>query len=252
MVLLAASALLVACASAPSGSLREVRESSATPTRTWKLDYPRFAAWPQIDDAVLAFVESSKTDFVAQSEANTRAWLETSTEAERAIPRPPHEMVIEWQAAILGPHFASLELRRYWWIGGAHGDDELLTLNYDLKTSKELSIADVAGSSSVEAAVADKPELTPGRRDAILARIADLARSRLLQDWADRPFDREWLLRGTEPTEANYHNFTFDANRIVIHFAKYQIGPGSDGLVDVAIPRDLHEIPADRKKGDRP
>ena len=185
-----------------------------------RLEYPAFPALDAPTAKIRAFVEAAKSDFVAASVANDRAWAATATAAEKGRLRPPHEMILEWKAGSLGPRWLSLELHRYWWVGGAHGEDEILSVNYDISAGRFLVLADIL-----------PPSASP------LDQVAKLARSELLRRFADIPGIAPWIERGTAPISANYTCFTFDDTSITIHFARYQVGPGSNGLVEVVIPR---------------
>ena len=71
-----------------------------------------------------------------------------------------------------------------------------------------------------------------------LKAVAAFARAELLRRFASIPGIAVWIESGTEPNSANYECFTFDEKTITIHFAKYQVGPGINGLVDVVMPRE--------------
>jgi len=185
-----------------------------------RLEYPTFPALDAPTAKIRAFVEAAKSDFVTASIANDRAWAATATAAEKGLRRPPHEMILEWKAGSLGPRWLSLELHRYWWVGGAHGEDEILSVNYDISAGRFLELADIL-----------PPSAQP------LEYVAGIARAELLRRFSSIPGIAPWIERGTAPNSANYACFTFDDRSITIHFARYQVGPGSNGLVDVVIPR---------------
>ena len=185
-----------------------------------RLEYPVFPALAEPQAKVAAFVQAEKSAFVAASEANDRARAATAGPSEKEPRLPPHEMVIEWKAASLGPRWLSVELHRYWWVGGAHGEDEILSVNYDISAARFLDLVDLLPPSP-----------------SALEEIAAKARTELLARFASIPGIEPWIERGTAPTASNYKCFTFDDRSITIHFARYQVGPGSNGLVDVVIPR---------------
>ena len=204
----------------PSAIHRVVREASKGPGWTMRLEYPTFSALDAPTAKIRAFVEAAKSDFVTASVANDRAWAATASPAERGLSRPPHEMIVKWKASSLGPRWLSLELHRYWWVGGAHGEDEILSVNYDISAGRFLDLVDIL-----------PPSASP------LEEVAKLARSELLRRFSEIPGIAPWIERGTAPISSNYACFTFDEGSITIHFARYQVGPGSNGLVDVLIPR---------------
>jgi hypothetical protein len=198
-----------------------------------RLEYPAFPSLPGPEAMLRAFVDASRAEFEASSEANDLARAATASPEEKVLPRPPHEMIIEWKAASLGPRWLSLEVHRYWWVGGAHGEDALLSINYDIGSDRFLTLGDIlspAASSAMPPAAASATSS--------LEAVAAFARADLLRRFASTPGIAPWIESGTAPNSANYECFTFDEKTITIHFAKYQVGPGSAGLVDVVLPRD--------------
>ncbi len=223
-----------------------------------RLEYPEFPSLQAPESRVRKFVEEAKTDFVSASEENDKAWAATARPEEKLRSRPPHEMLLEWRGASLGPRWLSLELHRYWWVGGAHGEDAIFTINYDIKADRFLVLADILppppspaqqpappappppGPAQQPAPPSGPPSQTVARLPSAvpaLKSVADLARAELLRRFASIPGIAPWIERGTAPTNDNYQYFTFDDKNITIHFARYQVGPGSNGLVDVVLPR---------------
>ena len=224
MTALAATILVASCASlAPASPFRIVHRDESGSGWTLRLDYPRLPSAPAADAKIEAWIGAAVADFHSQSETNREAWAALASPEEKARPRPPHELLVDWRADSSGPRFISLVLHRYWWVGGAHGDDALLSINYDLGQERFLAIGDI---------------VTGGGADP-LARISALSRQALRQRFAGDPKLDLWIAEGTAPTRENFADFSFDEDRLFIHFAKYQIGPGSLGLVELSLPRDL-------------
>jgi hypothetical protein len=47
---------------------------------------------------------------------------------------------------------------------------------------------------------------------------------------------------GTDPTEENYKEFTFDADSITLYFQRYQVAPGAAGSIEITIYKNQLEV----------
>lgn len=121
------------------------------------------------------------------------------------------------------------------YTGGAHPYEEVVVYNYDVKNKKEMVLAD----------------LFPNDPN-YLTKISEISRNILINRFTESfggDFDtltekevyikenlEPMLFDGTNPTKPeNFSNFTFNKNKLIIHFGQYQVAPYVAGLQDVEI-----------------
>lgn len=122
------------------------------------------------------------------------------------------------------------------YTGGAHGYEEVVSYNYDVKNKKEVNLSD----------------LFPNDTD-YLTKVSDASREILTERFIEsfgiklNSIDEKekyineninpMIYEGTDPSNPeNFSNFTFNKNKVIIHFSQYQVGPYVAGLQDVEIP----------------
>jgi hypothetical protein len=105
-----------------------------------------------------------------------------------------------------------------YFAGAAHPGSVQATFNFDLRTGKRLTLADL---------------FTPG--SPYLATLSEQSRQLLAAQpgIGDLP---EFVTPGTEPTEANFAHWTLSDQDLVITFDQYQVAPGAAGTPHVSIP----------------
>lgn len=113
----------------------------------------------------------------------------------------------------------SFALEFYRYVGGANGITAVKTYNYSFKDGNWLSLSDVSAKStgeiSQELSAALSAKYNP-ENDAAL---------------------ESWILEGTSPEKGNFENFTFNDKSITFHYPKYEVLPGSYGVVSGEIAR---------------
>jgi hypothetical protein len=103
------------------------------------------------------------------------------------------------------------------YTGGAHGNQQINTKNFNLKTKKEILLKDLF------------------KNDSYLAFISQKAIQKLLLDDIS---DKNWINEGASPKYSNFENFTYNANNngLIFHFSPYQVAPYSEGIVTFELP----------------
>lgn len=203
-------------------SLHSLREAGESAFVTTLVEYPRVDGLPEVNERITAFVADSVADFRRESAENLRAWEETATDEEKARARPRHELLIRWKGHCLGPKALSLLFERYAWVGGANGRTTLFSINYDIQRRRFLDLGDLLG---------DKPATWPEL-------VSTLARKELLARYSGQGFPPSMIEAGTAPDPANFSCFTFDGRSVTVRFQKYQVAPGSAGLLEFTLPLD--------------
>lgn len=121
--------------------------------------------------------------------------------------------------------------------GGAHGYENKISFNYDLKNKKVLTLKDMFSTNfdylkylSTET----RKELE--KQFATLSK-EDKANSSpgAVQEYIDNMVSM--IKEGTKPEESNFSIFTFTPEKIKIYFAQYQVGPHTIGMPEVEVNR---------------
>lgn len=123
--------------------------------------------------------------------------------------------------------------------GGAHGFQNLLSYNYDVKNKKALTLSDILKDKKIE-------------QGSVLEFLSEESRKQLLQKFApdveykrssdDLVYDKdqyEFIIQsiydGTEPTAENFNVYTFTPDELTIYFGQYQVASYVDGIQEVKI-----------------
>lgn len=125
--------------------------------------------------------------------------------------------------------------------GGAHGYEDVISYNFDVKNKKELTLSNLFKND---------PDY--------LNKISQMSR-KILVDRFTESFGGDFesvkekelyiketiepmVYEGTNPINPdNFVNFTFTKDKLIIHFGQYQVGPYVAGLQDVEMPLSLLE-----------
>lgn len=106
------------------------------------------------------------------------------------------------------------------YTGGAHPNSYSFTLNFDLKTGKQLTLADL---------------FKPGSK--YLKTISDFCINDLKEDMSDMS-DDDWIKTGAGPDLKNYGSWSITKKGILITFDSYQVAAYAAGPQEVLIPYD--------------
>jgi hypothetical protein len=194
------------------------------------VEYPQFANAPTSFNAEIAdFVNDNIAEFKKISAENWQARQDTAPlgEPKQEFPDQPFYFTLSWEPEQLNQNYVSFVVRFYEYIGGANENQNLKAFNYDLKSGREVSLAD----------------LFPSVPD-YLDKISDLVRSSLssqLDAVSGGHVQTDILNQGTEPTLDNFSNFVFNDGVVTFYFPKYQVAPGVFGEQYVSIPIDRIE-----------
>ncbi|MDP3177136.1 MAG: DUF4163 domain-containing protein [Spirochaetaceae bacterium] len=218
-----AATALASCATLPvtdALELRALRSAESGPGYTYVVEYPAFPAHPDATRVAESFARETIAAFIDEGRANRAAWEATASPEELARGRPPFELILDWRAERLGPEGISVLLEAYAYTGGAHGSLNFKSLNYDPRSRKLLTLAEVlGGQGDLEAAAAE-------------------ARAELkerLNRRADPDMDK-WIDEGTAPVPENFDVFVRRAGIVTVIFPPYQVAPWSEGMQRVELP----------------
>jgi Deacetylase PdaC/Protein of unknown function (DUF3298) len=183
-------------------------------------EYPQFVSADdsfnkKISDLVTSEIETFKKDAKDNYEARRETAPAGSPLPE--TPDQPFDFIAEWQPSQINGDYISFVLNIYYFVGGAHGANEIHAFNYDVKKRKEITMLDFFNSSQDSL---DK-----------LAQLAEQDVTSQLQSQGLQMDDflKQMIQQGTAATEDNYKNFTFNYNSLTIYFEQYQVAPGAVG-----------------------
>jgi hypothetical protein len=133
--------------------------------------------------------------------------------------------------------FISFVLTYGGFTGGAHGYENKISFNYDLKNNKEIKLKDIFSDKfDYLKYLSDESRKELKKQFAVLSE-EDKANSspEAVQEYIDNMISM--IEEGTLQEEDNFDIFTFTQNKIKIYFAQYQVGPYVIGMPEVEFDR---------------
>jgi hypothetical protein len=190
--------------------------------------------YPQITEADAAFnaqILQLLSDKVELFKVNAmEAWearKETALPGEEVsdYPEAPFDFICQWSPVLVSDGQINFVLDIYYYEGGAHGMNEVLAFNYDLKEKRQVSIIDFLDSSQES-----------------LIRLSELAIADVIYQLEQSgtkidTLTEEWVDQGAGPDWKNYENFNFNEDSLIVYFQRYQVVFGAFGSVTVILPK---------------
>lgn len=176
-------------------------------TNTWSIN----AVYPQtgqgyIDSKVKALVDGQVDNF---RKIFMEAGSPSSTEEKNTLS-------INYSSQLYGNSILSFKFIIGWYTGGAHPNEDLASLVFDLKNKKELALSDLFIKDSD-----------------YLQKISSLTINQLSKkDFADF----QWTNEGAGPKAENYKIFGVSNNSIIFYFPPYAVAPYVAGEQQIEIP----------------
>lgn len=131
--------------------------------------------------------------------------------------------------------YISIVLHYGGYSGGAHGYENLISFNYNLKNKKELKLNDILINETNYLEFVSEES-----RKILIDRFANIKEGEMgdstkeaIEEYKNNIIDS--IKIGTKPEEENFSVFTFDNKKINIYFAEYQVGPYAIGTPIVFI-----------------
>ena len=121
--------------------------------------------------------------------------------------------------------------------GGAHGYENRVSYNYDVKNNKDILLKDLFPNNPQYLSY-----LSEKSRESLKKNYATVTEEdKKYSDAEALEQSMNWLLEsietGTEPKEENFTAFTFTGDKVKIYFGQYQVGPYSIGSPEVEVGR---------------
>lgn len=178
------------------------------------ISYPSVGS-KQIDGDIRQWVTGIATAF---DQSSSVAGLSTGSGLDGE--RPPYELWASYSITAPSPAGLSITFEVWTYTGGAHGNLDVMTLNYSLLTGQRLGLVD-------------------------LFEDPDVALS-LMSEWSYNELSRrlggmrqEQMLRtGLNPVPENFASLTLTPQGVRINFQPYQVAPWAAGAQKVDMPLD--------------
>lgn len=185
-----------------------------------KIKYPEFENFPFLNKHIKNTIFSNYENFKNFSKSS---WTEISELNSKTL-YPPFEFILE-SDIFISNNLISILLRDYIYSGGAHGNTNLKSFNYDTETEKFLSIIDVTKSTYDKIARECRVQLENNliNNNEIISTPAEVDQMHIM------------INEGTFPQAGNFETFTVEKNIVTIYFEPYSVAPYSYGIQKVKI-----------------
>lgn len=200
-------------------------DQHASTSPSISIEYPQFPSFSkEWNAAIVSSTENRLKQFNADVADNTKARGRfAGATPSAAIPMSAYTFIAAWQPAQITRRYVSFVEHYDSYSGGANGDQDVQTFNYDAAAKKAVTLDDLFGSVP-----------------AYLSKISILARTELIQSLganSNGNIPTDMVNAGTEPVPDNFANFTFTDQSVTFYFPKYAVAPGSFGEQQVTFPR---------------
>ncbi|HUX12230.1 MAG TPA: DUF3298 domain-containing protein [Spirochaetia bacterium] len=198
-----------------------VETASTSPTVT--VEYPQFPKLPAALNSAVASATMTRLADFRRSAAETMKARAATGDSAAVIPDSAYYFIASWQPSQVNPRYVSFIERYSSYAGGANGNEQLKTFNYDIARRRFVTLSDL---------FPDAPDY--------LGEIATMARSQLASSMnfaSAGHVPLSMMDAGTAPDRTNFKNFTFTNELVTIYFPKYAVAPGSFGEQHLVIRR---------------
>jgi hypothetical protein len=203
---------------------------------TLNVKYPQFRNIPTLEnDRIRNTYERIIKDHTALSEENFKARIETGGPSTPITTEDKYPLFADYTVIQANEDFVSVLFTYSGYQGGAHGYENVFSLNYDVKNKKMVYLRDIF----------------KGQVDQI-GFISAESRKKLLEKLLPKvtykeSFDKlvfkndedanlaQMIYDGTEPETDNFKVYTFTPTEVIFYFGEYQVVPYAYGRQQVTI-----------------
>jgi len=209
----------------------------------FEVKYPSFKnASPDFNSQIETLIKTQMDDHVKISEENWQARYDTQGEGEN-IPRVPvkdedkFSFFSDFVIVQSNPIYISFVLKYGGFSGGAHGYENIISFNYDVKNQKVITLKDlfVNNSQYLNTLSLKSREYLNKQFATVSEEDKKNSTPEAIKEYIDNIIST--IEEGTMPIEENFSIFTFTGDKIKIYFSQYQVGPYSMGMPEVEIDR---------------
>lgn len=201
-----------------------------------KIVYPQITGLNALNEKISTLILKELNDFKANSLANDEAVKKVDPVGYAKYPRE-YDLNISYTKGEVDENIVSVILSVYNFEGGAHGESYFVPINYNVKTKKDIQLAD----------------LFPGQPD-YLQKISDFCTADLTKQLTKAlgSLDGTYLKDGAGPNADNFQFFLINPSTrastelsrmssgqatITFYFPQYQVAYGAAGDFQVTMPR---------------
>jgi hypothetical protein len=184
-----------------------------------------------LKDAIVADSQSSKENWQARYDTQVKG---------DDIPKVPvsedkFAFYSSYKVIQSNSNYISVVLNYGAFTGGAHGYENNVTFNYDVKNQKNIELKDLFPNDPNYLTYLSKKS-----REVLKKTYATITEEDKKNSDAEALEQSiSWILEsietGTEPKEENFTAFTFTKDKVKIYFGQYQVGPYAIGSPEVEI-----------------
>ena len=203
----AEAAIAARSAAGPEASARSLVRQGRSGKPAVSLAYPAFGI-DTVDEDIRLWVESIAATF----ERELTAGFGNSEDLEK------YELSCSYEVSRPSADAVSVLFEIWTYTGGAHGNLDLITLNYSFITGQRLTLVDIF--EDVDKALA---LMSATSRDVLMRRLGG-------------GVGEQMILDGTEPDVNNFSSLSLDPDGVRIHFQPYQVAPWAAGAQSVSMP----------------
>jgi len=158
-----------------------------------------------------------------------QARIDTQTKGENISKIPSDEEKMSFfsnfTVAQSNSNYISFILKYGGFSGGAHGYEDIVSFNYDVKNHRNIELKDLFINNTQYLTT-----LSNSSREYLKNQFATISEEdknnstpEALKQYVDNMVSM--INSGTEPKEENFNTFTFVPGKLKIYFAQYQVGP---------------------------
>ena len=205
--------------------------------------YPSFKNAPadfnlEIENLVKTQVE----DFKKNSADNWQARYDTQSKGDNISKVPASDsekfsFSSSFDVVQSNDFFISFILRYGGFNGGAHGFQNIVSYNYDLKNKKNIELVDLFSNKKDYLNYLSTESRIYLKNKFAVVSVEDKQNSdgNAFKEYVDNM--TSMIDGGTEPKLENFNTFTFTVNKVKIYFADYQVGPRAIGMPEFQLKR---------------
>ena len=187
-----------------------------------EIKYPEFENLPELNKRIANTVNSNYKNFKSYSK---NEWDEIVALNNRGSSKlAPFEYIVSFEVTG-NRNIVSVLLNTYIFSGGAHGNTNLATFNYDTQTGKFIDI--------IQASSMTYNEISSVCRNYLYKTLIDDDESGMPPSEKDSM--REMINTGAFPQAGNFELFTVDGNKLYVYFEPYSVAPYSYGIQKIQV-----------------
>ncbi len=178
------------------------------------ISYPSVGS-KQVDSDIRQWVTGIAAAFT-QSFSGAELSSGSSLDGER----PPYELWASYSATAPSPAGLSITFEVWTYTGGAHGNLDVMTLNYSLLTGQRLGLVDLFEDPDVALSL-----MSQWSYNELSRRLGGMRQEQMLRT-------------GLNPVPENFASLTLTPQGVRINFQPYQVAPWAAGAQKVNMPLD--------------